>query len=222
MIQFKIKSFFNLENFKHKELFSSNIAIWNLIEHLEDYLNNWFKKYNYNREIKGEVDKGAFLKGDNIFIDEGSKIEAGAMIIGPTVIGKNCYIRHNAYIRGKTIISDSCVIGNSTEIKNSIILANTKASHFNYIGDSILGSNINLGAGVKLANLRLDGKDIKLFLKNNKIITTKLKKLGSILGDGVVIGCNSVCNPGTILEKDCFVHPLTLVSGYYQSGSIIK
>ena len=89
-----------------------------------------------------------------------------------------------------------------SEIKNSILLNNAKAAHFAYIGDSILGNNVNIGAGVKCANFKLKRSSIVLYI-DGKAIDTGLMKLGSIIGDNSQIGCNSVANPGTIIGKNC-------------------
>ena len=56
------------------------------------------------------------------------------------------------------------VLGHASESKHSLFLPGAKAPHFNYVGDSILGSNVNLGAGVKLSNLRNDGAHIGIWL----------------------------------------------------------
>lgn len=108
----------------------------------------------------GTVEEGVFLKGP-VDIGEGSVIKSGTYIEGPCVIGKNCRIGPHAYIRGATSIADDCHIGHCSEIKNSIIMSGTKIPHFNYIGDSVIGSDCNFGAGTKLANLRHDHVNVK-------------------------------------------------------------
>ena len=100
-------------------------------------------------------------------------------------------------------------------------LPGAKAPHFNYVGDSVLGSNANLGAGVKLSNLRNDGKHIGIWL-NDVRRETGLRKFGAILGDDAQLGCNAVTNPGTVLGKSSMVHPNTTVSGYHPGGSVLR
>ena len=99
-------------------------------------------------------------------------------------------------------------------MKHSIFLDGAKAGHFNYIGDSILGNNINLGAGTKLANLKMIPGTVKLRL-GDKTLDTDLKKFGAILGDGTETGCNSVLNPGTILAPKSLVFPNVSASGVH-------
>lgn len=220
MNKLRPENFFNLSGFVYKKVFLLDKSVWQTLISLENFLQEFFKKFK-GRKVKGEVEKSAVLKGKQIFIDRGTVVESGSMIKGPAIIGKNCQIRHGAYIRGGVLIGDGSVIGNSTEVKNSILLNKVQAAHLNYIGESILGNNVNLGGGVKLANFRLDGKKIKINYQGRKIVTG-LKKLGSVLGDKVSLGCNAVCNPGTILGKNSKVYPLVSIRDYHQSGSIIR
>ena len=162
---------------------------------------------------------GAVLWDDRIFLGEGALVEPGALIKGPAFIGAGTEVRQGAYIRGKCIIGKRCVVGHTTEMKSSIMLDDAKAGHFAYIGDSVLGGDSNLGAGTKLANLKITGTGVQVKI-GTSIVDTGLRKLGAILGDGVQIGCNAVTNPGTLLSKACMVLPLASVApGYYEPRS---
>ncbi len=164
---------------------------------------------------------GAILFDTQISVGEGTVVEPGALIKGPTIIGNHTEIRQGAYIRGNCLIGNGCVVGHTTEVKTSILLDGAKAGHFAYIGDSILGNDVNLGAGTKLANLKI--VDVEMRLKvEGQIYNTGLKKLGAILGDGVETGCNSVTSPGTLLGKASLVYPCVNVpGGFYPSRSVI-
>ncbi len=165
---------------------------------------------------------GVIITDSNIQIGKGCVVEPGAMIKGPSIIGNNSEIRHGAYIRGNTIIGDNCVVGHTTEVKSSIFLNRAKAGHFAYIGDSILGNDVNLGAGTKLANLRFAKGNIMIKIDNENYDTGR-KKIGAILGDKTQTGCNSVTNPGVITGIGCLICPNKSVSpGYYKANSIIK
>jgi NDP-sugar pyrophosphorylase family protein len=171
--------------------------------------------------IETNIPEGVFLIDRHLItIEKGSVIEPGAYIKGPCYIGKNCTIRHGAYIRGNLITGDGCVIGHDTEIKNAIFLNQVHAAHFAYVGDSILGNRVNLGAGTKCANLKFDKQAIILNVDGNKI-ETGLKKFGAVLGDDVQTGCNVVTNPGTILGKGVHCHPLTNVKGVIPAEAIV-
>lgn len=200
---------FGLKTFKHRKLFEGIENAWDALKNLSHYLHSL--KLGI---IESKPDNGAYLiNPELISIGKGTVIEPGAYIKGPCVIGDNCTIRHGAYIRGTVLVGDNCVVGHTTELKHSILLDSAKAAHFAFIGDSILGSDVNLGAGVKCANLRLDGKPIIITIEGHKY-ETEMRKLGALIGDGCQVGCNSVLNPGTILGCHVLVHPLKSVSGY--------
>jgi carbonic anhydrase/acetyltransferase-like protein (isoleucine patch superfamily) len=164
---------------------------------------------------------GAILFDSHIKIGEGTVVESGALIKGPTVIGNNTEIRQGAYIRGNCLIGNRCVVGHATEIKTSIMLDGAKAGHFAYIGDSILGNDVNLGAGTKLANLKIVNVEMKLKVEG-EVYKTGLRKLGAIIGDKGETGCNSVTSPGTFLGKSSLVYPCVNVpGGFYPKRSII-
>lgn len=163
---------------------------------------------------------GAFLMDDGIYIGQGSVIEPGALVKGPTIIGDDTEVRQGAYIRGEALIGNDCVVGHTTEIKSSVMLGGSKAGHFAYIGDSILGK-VNLGAGTKLANLKMVGSPVIVEAGGVKY-ETGLRKFGAILADGVETGCNSVTTPGTLLGKDVLLYPNGTARGYYPPGKIIK
>jgi UDP-N-acetylglucosamine diphosphorylase / glucose-1-phosphate thymidylyltransferase / UDP-N-acetylgalactosamine diphosphorylase / glucosamine-1-phosphate N-acetyltransferase / galactosamine-1-phosphate N-acetyltransferase len=208
---------FDLVHYSHKKLFDNITNTWDVLDKLTDYFNHFTLG-----SIQGTVSSRAYLiNPDQISIGIGSIVEPGAYIKGPCIIGNYCTVRHGAYIRGGVITGDHCVIGHSTEVKNSIFLNYSQAAHFSYVGDSVIGNHVNLGAGVKLANLLFSKKNIKIQLPD-KVVDTKRRKLGAILGDHSQIGCNSVTNPGTILCKSSHVHPNINVGGIVSEEYIIK
>jgi len=148
-------------------------------------------------------------------------VEPGAVIKSPAYIGANTQVRQGAYLRGKVLVGNNCVVGHTTEVKNAILLDGAHAAHFAYVADSIVGNHVNLGAGTKLANLKLDQAGVTVKVEE-RIYDTGLHKLGAILGDGVQIGCNAVLNPGTLLGPGCVVYALASVRGYYPANTMIK
>ena len=178
---------------------------WHLLDANEEILKKIDKK------LEGIIEKNTSLKG-NVAVGKNSKIMSGSYIEGPVIIGENCKIGPNCYIRPYTSIGNNCHIGNACDIKNSIIMDNSNVPHQNYVGDSIIGQNCNLGAGTKIANLRLDKKNIEIIL-NGKKFDTKRRKLGVIMGDNVQTGINSMTNVGGIIGNNVFIGPGTLVNG---------
>ncbi|MCD6389932.1 MAG: hypothetical protein J7L69_11015, partial [Desulfobulbaceae bacterium] len=149
-------------------------------------------------------------------------IEAGALIKSPAIIGDWTEIRQGAYLRGYCLVGRRCVVGHVTEVKHSIFLDDAKAGHFAYLGDSILGNEVNLGAGTKLANLRFTPGDVQIRTAD-KPVSTGLRKLGAILADHVQTGCNSVTNPGTLLGRKSILMPNTTApSGLHRPSSLIR
>jgi acetyltransferase-like isoleucine patch superfamily enzyme len=163
---------------------------------------------------------GAFLFDDRIIIGPGTIVEPGALIKGPTVIGNDSEIRQGAYIRGDCLVGNKCIVGHTTEMKASIMLDGAKAPHFAYVGDSILGKGVNLGAGTRLANLKMIPGPITV-TADRKRYDTGRRKLGAILGDRTETGCNSVTSPGTLLGPASIVYAGVAVPGGYYPGRTI-
>lgn len=212
-----MNSFFSLEGFAHRALFDKCQFAWEPLIHLASYL-----KGQELGKIEVSIPAGVHLvKPELISIGKGTRIEPGAYLEGPCIIGENCVIRHGAYLRGNVVVGNGCIVGHDTEIKHSILLDGAAASHFNYVGDSILGNRANLGAGVKCANLRLDHQMVSVVYQGKKILT-QLKKLGAIVGDDAQLGCNSVTNPGTLLGKKALCHPCLNIGGFIPPHAIAK
>lgn len=200
-----------------KELINDEMPVWEALKKLKAFISASIK-----REIKIDIPQGVYLSGNDISIGEGTKIEPGVMIKSPAIIGKNVDLRQGAYIRGDVIICDNCVVGHSSELKHTIMLDGAHAPHFNYLGDSILGKKVNLGAGTILSNFKMTTeKNIKIRFKDT-VIDTGLRKFGAMLGDNSETGCNSVLNPGTIVGMNSLIYPLSLVRGYIPPNTIYK
>lgn len=217
MDHFQTDYFFDLSLFKHKEIFLDKRFVWNTLKEISSYL----ASYSLGK-IEGEVSAGAFLVDrEKISIGKGSVVEAGAYIKGPCAIGENCVVRHGAYIRGDFIAGDGCVIGHATEVKNSIFLNGAHASHFAYVGDSILGNKCNLGAGTKLANLKLSQGPVLIHF-NEEHLDSGMRKLGAIIGDNAQTGCNTVTNPGTLMGPSATCYPCLNIGGFIPARHVVK
>ena len=166
-----------------------------------------------------EVDNnGFFVRGDGIIIEASATVEAGAYLIGPCYIGPRATVRSGAYVREYSWICADAVVGHATEVKHSVLLPGAKAPHFNYVGDSILGKDVNLGAGTKLSNLRNDGGEVHLRVDGERV-ASGLRKFGALLGEGAALGCNSVTNPGVVLGCNSVVWPNVTVTGVHGAKS---
>jgi bifunctional UDP-N-acetylglucosamine pyrophosphorylase/glucosamine-1-phosphate N-acetyltransferase len=166
-------------------------------------------------ENLGEVEPNVTLKGA-VVIGRNTVVRSGAYIVGPVIIGEGCEIGPNCFIRPSTTIGDKCHVGAAVEVKNSIIMNGTKVPHLNYVGDSVIGQGCNLGAGTKIANLRLDKQNIHV-----GGIDTKRRKLGAIIGDDVETGINASINVGSVIGNNTFIGPGAKASGIIAPNSKI-
>ena len=201
--------FFSVPQFL-SELFGGAAYPWEIICKIKD-----FAGMLVNSNPCGlERYSSKVLVGSNVKISRTAEIEGNA------VIGNGVEIRAGAYIRGGVIVCDGCVIGNSTELKNCIVLPFAQLPHYNYVGDSIIGSGAHLGAGAICSNLKSDKKSV--FVRGEKSYETGLRKLGAIVGDGAEVGCGSVLCPGAVIGRNAVVYPLSLVRGVIPENSIFK
>lgn len=214
----KVEDYFNISNFEYNEIFDRVEFVWDTLKILKEYIDDKVKAGTY---IKGRVMDGAYVSSDNVIVEEGAFVEYGAMVKGPAIIGRNAVIRHGAYIREYCIVGEECVVGHASELKGSIMLSGSQAPHFSYVGDTILGNHVNLGAGTKISNLKNDRSEITVD-SNGVKYNTGLKKFGAIVGDYVQTGCNCVVNPGTLIGPGSMVYPNIFLRGVHPSNIIIK
>ncbi len=156
-------------------------------------------------EISGEVHPAAVIEG-KLKLGKGSRILPGVYIEGNVVIGEGCKIGPNCYVRGNTSIGDNCHIGQSVEIKNSLILSGSNVGHLSYVGDSILGVNVNLGAGTIVSNFRHDGGN-HISRVGKELVDTGRRKFGTVIGDGVHTGIGTLVYPGRKIGPGLFTLP---------------
>ncbi|MDA1001195.1 MAG: hypothetical protein O2807_11870 [bacterium] len=236
--------------FPHAGLFEGLGAVWEAIGRLEGYLREAIAAAQAPEasaaELKGLrveagmlVSEGLFtaqkavrIPGADVLIEAGVRIEPGALVKGPTILCGGAELRHGAYLRGSCLIGPRAVVGHATEVKNSVFLEHAEAGHFAYVGDSLLGEEANLGAGVKLANLEFrtgeekkktaPARNISLQV-DDKMVDTGLRKFGAVVGDFAEVGCNAVTSPGTLLGPGCWVLPnLNVPKGIYPGGHLLR
>ena len=149
---------------------------------------------------------------DGIAIHYTATVEKGVVLKAPVIISENCFIGANAYLRGGVYLGKGSTIGTSCEVKTSIIMQDSAVAHFNFVGDSIIGSNVNFEAGSIVANHYNERKDKQIrVMLHGKVIDTGVKKFGALVGDNCKIGANAVLSPGTILTPGTVVKRLELV-----------
>jgi carbonic anhydrase/acetyltransferase-like protein (isoleucine patch superfamily) len=149
------------------------------------------------------------------------KLPPYATLIGPAYFGAHTQIRPGAFVRGNVIVGENCVLGNACEYKNCLLMDHVQTPHYNYVGDTILGNKVHLGAGVICSNLRLDRAGVLVRL-GTELVPTGLRKFGAILGDGAEVGCNAVLNPGTLLGPRALVMPAMAFGGYLPAAQVAR
>jgi len=171
--------------------------------HLLDANEIMLKRMDLKPSPKAKIEEGAKLVGP-VHVGAGTEIRNGCYIIGPAFIGENCLLGPNNFIRPHTTIGSNCHIGSHVEIKNTLIMDNSNIPHLSYVGDSILGENINLGAGTNIANLRFDDAEVKVEIKKT-IHGSGRRKFGAIIGDNVKTGVNVSIMPGRAIYPGAYV-----------------
>lgn len=156
-----------------------------------------------------------------VWVHKDAVVFPTAYIMPPCIIGPNTEVRHCSFIRGSVLIGADCVIGNSVELKNAIIFDNCEVPHYNYVGDSILGWHAHMGAGSITSNIKSD-RHLVVVHDGTDSIETGIRKIGAMIGDWVEIGCNAVCNPGTIVGRHATIYPTCNVRGLVPADSILK
>lgn len=212
MTELKIKDLLNLDETIASSIFEGLTYAWEVLPKLKEYI----------IELGELLPDDEYSKiGEDIWISKSAIVSVTALIDGPTIIGHNAEVRHCAFIRGSVIIGESSIVGNSTELKNTILFNKVQVPHFNYVGDSVLGYKSHIGAGGITSNVKSD-KSLITVNADGVHFETTLRKFGTILGDNVEVGSNSVLNPGSVVGRGSNIYPLSMVRGYIPPNSIYK
>lgn len=208
----KITDLFDLNDTIAASLFDGKTYAWEVLGELSEYI----------------VKLGATLSpeeydhpAEDVWIAKDAKVFPSAYIGGPCIIDHEAEIRHCAFIRGSAIVGKKAVVGNSVELKNVVLFNYVQTPHYNYVGDSVLGSHAHMGAGSITSNVKSD-KSLVVIREREERMPTQRKKVGAILGDYVEVGCNSVLNPGTVVGPHSNIYPTSSVRGTIPPNHIFK
>lgn len=181
-----------------------NIAPWLAVEKAETIIRNALGKVGDEYRMAGEF-----------MIHRTATVEAGVILKGPGIIGARCYVAAGSYLRGGTYLADNCIIGPCSELKSSFMFSGSKLAHLNFVGDSIIGSGVNIEAGAIVANYRNELIDKVIRIKfEAAVIETNVDKFGALIGDNVRIGANAVVAPGALIEPGTKIGRLELFDQY--------
>jgi bifunctional UDP-N-acetylglucosamine pyrophosphorylase/glucosamine-1-phosphate N-acetyltransferase len=176
---------------------------WELLE-----ANEWLLE-SLDRELAGDVADDAEIRGD-VVVEPDATVEPGVVIEGPALVASGATVGPNAYVRGSTLVGEDVSVGHSVEIKNSVLMSGTNVSHLSYVGDSVLGRDVNFGAGTTVANLRHDGEAVSLTVKGDRVSTGR-RKFGVVCGDEAKTGINTSLNAGVTLSTNSMTEPGSVV-----------
>jgi bifunctional UDP-N-acetylglucosamine pyrophosphorylase/glucosamine-1-phosphate N-acetyltransferase len=170
--------------------------------------------------VRGEVHPTAVVEGP-VVVEEGAVIGPHTVVEGPAYIGPGAVVGPNAHIRPYTVIHREAKVGFASEVKASIMLDDARAPHLNYVGDSIVGEHVNLGAGTITANVRFDRKTVKMTVKGVRV-DTGMRKLGAVIGGHAQTGINVSIMPGVKIGSYALVYPGCVVDRDVPRGGVYK
>lgn len=231
---FHPQHFFDMAQTTDAALFDGLAHVWEAVPAIAPYIRARFAAGlpDQRADLPARYPGAHFGANGPIFVAADVVIEPGVYVEGPAIIAAGCVLRHGAYVRADALLGSRALVGHTTEIKNAALLDGASAPHFSYIGDSVLGRSVNLGAGVKLSNFPLTAaftptlgtpQPTIRFEYDGVIYDTELVKLGAIIGDGCQIGCNTVTHPGCIIGRDTLVYPqVSLPKGFTPHRRIVK
>ncbi len=173
-----------------------------VLEMQEYWLSQLPKKNKIHSSV--QISDTARIHGERVCIEEGVKIFDNAVICGPCFIGRNSVIGNNSLVRSSNI-GEANEVGFCSEIARSFTAQKVSAHHA-YIGDSIIDRDVNFGAFSCTANLRLDKKNVKYSIKEERVDSGR-EKLGAIVGAGTQIGIHAMLMPGCKIDANSFVVP---------------
>jgi bifunctional N-acetylglucosamine-1-phosphate-uridyltransferase/glucosamine-1-phosphate-acetyltransferase GlmU-like protein len=152
------------------------------------------------RQLLASVPEHEFTISGEVAVHRTATVEAGAILKGPLILCAGCFVAAGAYLRGGNWVAEHCTFGPGAELKSSFVFSGTKLAHFNFVGDSILGSGVNLEAGSIVCNYRNEraAKEILVRL-GSTLHRTGSEKFGALVGDNCRIGANAVVAPGALL-----------------------
>lgn len=220
MSDFSPEEFFDLSGSPARELFADVAHVWDAVGVLPEFIEKIM-----DPQILGEVEEGAWLEPGAVRLEEGARVERGAIVRGPTIIGRNTVVRTGAYIRGHVMVGEGCMIGHGTETRQVLVLNNSNIPHLNCVFTSLVGNRVKIGGTTSTANFLQSGKEIEVRVEvrgEKMVFPTGLTLLGAIIGDDTSVGGNTVMMPGTLIGQGCQIYPMSLVSGFIPHGFLVR
>jgi UDP-N-acetylglucosamine diphosphorylase / glucose-1-phosphate thymidylyltransferase / UDP-N-acetylgalactosamine diphosphorylase / glucosamine-1-phosphate N-acetyltransferase / galactosamine-1-phosphate N-acetyltransferase len=199
MTEVSISAF--IASWTEARLAASELAPWHVVKQAEDLLRPRIAELGGDYELR-----------DCFAVHRTATIEAGVTLKGFGIISPRCLIGAGAYLRGGVFLGLGCTIGPAAELKSTYLLDGSSVAHLNFIGDSLIGAQVNIEAGAVIANHRNERSDkIIRIVHQGRIIDTGVTKFGAVVGDGARIGANSVIAPGALIAPGAIIGRLALI-----------
>ena len=192
---------------------SQYVAAWSASPFANVDLPPWIAVENVDFLVREALKKlgDEYIFTDDFAIHRTAIVERGVNLKGAGIIGARCFIAAGSYLRGGNFIADDCTVGPGSELKSSFMFFGSKIAHLNFVGDSIIGSGVNIEAGAVVANYRNEFLDKAIRIKfADGVIETGVEKFGSLIGDNVRIGANAVIAPGALIAPNTTIVRLEL------------
>jgi UDP-N-acetylglucosamine diphosphorylase / glucose-1-phosphate thymidylyltransferase / UDP-N-acetylgalactosamine diphosphorylase / glucosamine-1-phosphate N-acetyltransferase / galactosamine-1-phosphate N-acetyltransferase len=144
------------------------------------------------------VDNAASPRWDwqgHALVHESSVVHSGVNLFGPVLVGPSCEIGPNASIFGPTVVEGRSYIGPSVEVRRSLLLAGAEVSHMSFVGHSVIGRQVALGAFFCSAVRNLERGTVHV-LHDGALVDTGERRLGCVIADGVETGVHTTVMPG--------------------------
>lgn len=158
------------------------------------------------RRLIASLSSAGFTASGETLVHSSAVVESGAVLKGPLILGPKCFVAAGAYLRGGNWVGEGCTFGPGAELKSSFVFAGAKLAHFNFVGDSIVGSDVNFEAGSIVCNYRNERQDKEVLVRlAGALQRTGHQKFGAVVGDHSRIGANSVVAPGALVRPGSVV-----------------
>lgn len=163
-------------------------------------------------QLLAAIEPAHYRREGTVAVHHTATIEPGAVLKGPAIVGPGSFVAAGAYVRGGCWLEAGCILGPGAELKSSFVLWGAKLAHFNFVGDSILGTGVNLEAGSIVANCRNERPEKEIRVRvGGRLKGTGIEKFGALLGDEVRIGANAVVAPGALVPAGFVLPRLALL-----------
>lgn len=175
---------------------------WDILNANEMIMSSW---------KEAVIDKSVQFRGSArvegpVHIQEGVVIESGTTLKGPCYIGAHSFIGHNVLVRKYASLGPGTEIGFGVELKDCILFGHSKVGRLSFVGDSVVGEGVYLGAGIVTVNGNLDGSLVHV-KRDGQSLDTGLKKLGAFIGDNARIGAGHTLPAGTMIRAGSTIPP---------------